>query len=71
MAGEGEGLRISGRFATYLRPSGSAPEWTGRVYPLAVHVQPDGEAATGSLHLGTERADSVDDPRLSRRAAAR
>ena len=62
---DGEGLRISGRFATYLRPNGSAPEWTGRVYPLAVHVRPDGEAATGTLHLGSERAESVVDPRLS------
>jgi hypothetical protein len=62
---DGEGLRISGRFPTYLRPNGTAPEWTGRVYPLAVHVQPDGEGATGTLHLGTERAESVDDPRLS------
>jgi hypothetical protein len=65
VADDGEGLRISGRFATYLRPNGTAPEWTGRVYPLAVRVQPDGKGATGALHLGTERAESVDDLRLS------
>jgi hypothetical protein len=62
---DGEGLRISGRFPTYVRPSGSGPEWTGRVYPLAVHVDPDGDHVTGSVHLGTERTESVDDPRLS------
>ena len=61
----GDGLRISGRFATYVRPAGSPPEWTGRVYPLTVHVQPDGDEATGTLHLGTERAAAVDDPRLN------
>ena len=61
----GDGLRISGRFATYVRPAGSPPEWTGRVYPLTVHVRPDGDDATGTLHLGTERAAAVDDPLLS------
>ena len=61
----GDGLRISGRFATYIRPAGSPPAWTGRVYPFTVHVQPDGDGATGTLHLGTERAGAVDDPRLS------
>ena len=61
----GDGLRISGRFATYVRPAGSPPAWTGRVYPFTVHVQPDGDGATGTLHLGTERAGAVDDPRLS------
>jgi hypothetical protein len=62
---DSDGLRISGRFPTYVRPSGSPPAWTGRVYPLTVHVQPDGDDATGTLHLGTDRAASVDDPLLS------
>ncbi len=62
---DGGGLRISGRFPTYVRPSGSAPEWTGRVYPLAVHVRPDGDGATGTLHLGLERAPAIGDPLLS------
>lgn len=62
---DGEELRISGRFATYLRPTGSAPEWTGRVYPLAARVRPDGNGATGSLHLGVESAAAVGDPLLN------
>jgi hypothetical protein len=62
---DGDGLRISGRFATYLRPGGSPAEWTGLVYPLAVHVRPDGDSATGAIHLGSERAAAVDDPMLS------
>jgi hypothetical protein len=61
----GDGLRIAGRFPTYVRPAGSPPRWTGRVYPFAVQVTPDGDDATGTLHLGTERAGSIDDPRLS------
>jgi hypothetical protein len=62
---DGEGLRVSGRFATYVRPAGSDPEWTGRAYRLAVHIAPDDDSASGTLHLGTERTDSVDDPLLS------
>jgi hypothetical protein len=62
---DGDGLRISGRFPTYLRPHGSPPQWSGRVYPLTVHVVPDGDSAGGTLHLGTQRSDAVDDPRLS------
>ena len=62
---DGDGVRISGRFATYVRPAGSPPEWTGRAYPFTVHVQPDGDGATGTLHLGTERAAAIDDPLLS------
>jgi hypothetical protein len=65
ISGSGDGLRISGRFATYVRPAGSAPAWTGRVYPFTVHVQPDGDEATGTLHLGIQRAGTVDDPLLS------
>jgi hypothetical protein len=60
-----DGLRIAGRFPTYVRPAGSPPEWTGRVYPFVVHVGPDGDDAAGTLHLGTVRAGSVDDPLLS------
>jgi hypothetical protein len=62
---DGDGLRIDGRFPTYVRPSGTAPEWTGRVYRLAAHVAPDGDGATGTLHLGTERAAAVGNPLLS------
>ncbi len=62
---QGDGLRISGRFPTYVRPAGSPPAWTGRVYPLTVHIAADGGDATGALHLGTQRADAVDDPLLT------
>jgi hypothetical protein len=62
---EGDGVRMSGRFPTYVRPSGSPPEWTGRVYPLTVRAAPDGDDATGTLHLGTERAQAARDPLLS------
>jgi hypothetical protein len=62
---DGDGLRLRGRFPTYVRPGGSPPEWTGLVYPLAVDIRPEGQSATGTLHLGTERAATVDDPRLS------
>jgi hypothetical protein len=65
VTGDGDGLRLSGRFATYVRPGGSPPAWTGRVYPFTAHVAPHGRGATGTLHLGTERAAAVDDPPLS------
>ncbi len=56
---DGEGVRISGRFATYLRPAGSAPEWTGRVYPLTVTASTGGAEGTvdGVLRIGNERAE--------------
>ena len=58
---DGAGLRISGRFPTYLRPAGSPPVWTGQVYPLTVAWTP----GSGTVHLGTERAAALDDPRLT------
>ena len=61
---DGDGLRIAGRFPTYVRPTGTPPEWTGRVYQLAIRIAPDGDGVTGSLHLGTERAEALTDPRL-------
>ena len=61
---EGDGLRISGRFPTYVRPNGTPPEWTGRVYPFAIRIAPDGDGVTGTLHLGTERSEALTDPRL-------
>jgi hypothetical protein len=63
----GEGLRISGRFPTYLRPQGSAPDWTGRVYPLTITVTPgptDG-GAEGVLRIGAEEAGLRDEPGLT------
>ncbi|MGY1762868.1 hypothetical protein ACI79G_14535 [Geodermatophilus sp. SYSU D00779] len=68
---DGEGLRLTGRFPTYTRPIGTAPAYTGRVYDLAVTVSPagpvrDGTApAEGTVFLGTDRAESVDEPGLN------
>jgi hypothetical protein len=69
---DGDGLRLTGRFPTYARPSGTPPAYTGRVYDLTVTVAPtgpaeDGEApAGGALFLGTARAEALPDPLLSR-----
>jgi hypothetical protein len=59
----GDGLHISGRFPTTVRPNGSAPVPTGRVYELVVTVTPgEGTAsgdvlpAEGVLQLGGDRA---------------
>ncbi len=69
---DGDALRVAGRFPTYTRPAGTPPVYTGRVYDLSVTVAPagplhDGEGrAEGTLFLGTERAESLRDPLLSR-----
>ncbi|MGY1693493.1 hypothetical protein ACI780_01175 [Geodermatophilus sp. SYSU D00814] len=69
---DGDALRVAGRFPTYTRPAGTPPAYTGRVYDLSVTVAPaapleDGEApAEGTVFLGTERAESLADPLLSR-----
>ena len=62
------GLRISGRFATVSRRSGSPPVPTGRVYDLTVTAAPaDGrpgegrEPATGLLLIGDDRVGTSDD----------
>jgi hypothetical protein len=68
---DGDDLRLTGRFPTYTRPIGTAPAYTGRVYDLAVTVSPagpvrDGTAtAEGTVFLGTDRAESVDEPALN------
>lgn len=61
VSSDGDGLRIDGRFPTYLRPAGSPPEWTGQVYPLTVTWTPGGS----TIHLGAERAGAIEDPRLT------
>jgi len=60
---DGDDLRISGNFPTYLRPNGSAPAWTGRAYDLTVRIEPrSGDPdegwvpASGVLALGDDRA---------------
>ncbi|MGY1683715.1 hypothetical protein [Geodermatophilus sp. SYSU D01176] len=68
---EGHDLRLTGRFPTYTRPIGTAPAYTGRVYDLTVTITPAGPVrngvatAEGTLFLGTDRAESVDDPLLN------
>ncbi|MGY2004915.1 hypothetical protein [Blastococcus sp. SYSU DS1024] len=68
---DGERWTVRGRAATFLRPGGSAPEPTGRVYPLELTLVPqdassaDGaRAAAGELRLGTGSAPLL--PELSR-----
>ncbi|MGY1731858.1 hypothetical protein ACI798_10060 [Geodermatophilus sp. SYSU D01045] len=69
---DGDALRFAGRFPTYTRPTATPPAYTGRVYDLSVTVAPaggldGGEApADGTLFLGTERAEALADPALSR-----
>jgi hypothetical protein len=69
---DGDALRFTGRFPTYTRPAGTPPAYTGQVYDLTVTLAPagalrHGEApAVGTLFLGTERAEALADPRLSR-----
>jgi hypothetical protein len=67
-----DGFHVTGRFATEVRPNGSAPVPTGRVYELRITVTPadgtgpDGwQPADGVLELGSERADTVDGPGLN------
>lgn len=63
MSRDGDRVRLSGAFPTYLRPNGTPPEWTGHVYELTVTVEPrsgdpdDGPVpAAGVLELGADRA---------------
>jgi hypothetical protein len=62
-------VRLSGRFPTYVRPNGSPPAWTGRVYEIEVRAAPvHGEPAEGwvraegELRLGSGRAATLDTP---------
>jgi hypothetical protein len=56
----GDGWRISGRFPTEIRPTGSGPTPTGRIYELVVTVVPGNRArhgwraAEGTLRLGPD-----------------
>lgn len=68
----GEGLRVTGRFPTELRPNGSAPMPTGRVYDLVITAAPaDGRSAhgwqpaEGVLELGQQSVATVDEPGVS------
>ena len=68
VTGEDGTVRLAGRFPTYLRPNGSPPVWTGRVYEFAVRAAPvDGEPAEGwvpaegEIRLGSGAAPTLDD----------
>ena len=65
-------VRLSGRFPTYLRPNGSPPLWTGRVYEIRVRAAPvdgaPGEGwvrAEGELRLGSGQAQTLDAPHVT------
>jgi hypothetical protein len=65
---DGERLDVAGLFATYTRPNGSAPAYTGRAYQLAAAVSPDGAVrraratATGVLRIGLDSTASTPVP---------
>jgi hypothetical protein len=66
---DGDGFRVTGRFPTEVRPNGSAPVPTGRVYELRITVTPaagtapDGwQPADGVLELGSARTETVGAP---------
>lgn len=60
-----DGLRISGRFATLVRPNGSSPSETGRTYAVVVTVETGDRPthgwlpAEGALQLGDDRAETT------------
>jgi hypothetical protein len=61
----GDGLRITGRFATSTRPNGGAPAATGRTYELDVTLVPGDRARNGwlpaeaVLELGGNRTETT------------
>jgi len=72
----GNGLELSGRFATELRPNGGPPAPTGQVYGLHLTVTPAGQPAEdgwrparGILELGSGRTTTVDELSVVRRAS--
>jgi hypothetical protein len=54
---DGDTLRFSGRFPTFLRPNGTPPERTGRIYELSGWISAGGH---GELRLGDDTARAVD-----------
>jgi hypothetical protein len=70
--GHGNGVVVTGRFPTEIRPNGSPPVPTGRVYELRISATPAGppahdgwRPARGELELGPDRAGTVDRPGIS------
>jgi hypothetical protein len=69
---DGNAVRVAGRFPTEVRPNGSGPTATGRVYEMRITVTPTGRAgdggwrpADGALELGSARVGTVDGPGLN------
>jgi hypothetical protein len=69
VSGNGGTVLLSGRFPTYVRPNGSPPEWTGRVYEFRVEATPvDGAPdagwvpAEGEIRLGSGSASTLSSP---------
>ncbi len=67
VTGDDGSVRLSGRFPTYVRPNGSPPVWTGRVYEIGVRAAPvDGGPAEGwvraegEIRLGSGQAPTLD-----------
>ena len=65
-------VELSGRFPTYVRPNGSPPVWTGRVYEVRLRAAPmDGQPrggwvrAEGEVRLGSGRAPTLDAPQVT------
>lgn len=69
---DGDRVELTGRFATYTRPNGTAPVYTGRTYQLAASFTPDGPVrdgaapATGVVRIGLDIAPAVADPGVNR-----
>ena len=70
----GDRMRLSGEFATYVRPNGGPAEWTGRTYRIEVTVravagrgtaQEGWQPAEGVLVLGGDRADTTGDAEVN------
>ncbi|MEU2347469.1 hypothetical protein [Modestobacter sp. NPDC049651] len=65
---DGDRVDVAGSFPTYLRPTGSAPAWTGRSYELSASAAPDGAvedgraAAAGVVRIGLGSAPTVAAP---------
>ncbi|RBY86553.1 hypothetical protein DQ241_13665 [Blastococcus sp. TF02A-30] len=69
---EGDRLLVSGRFATTVRPAGTAPRPSGRVLELTVTVEAAGDEdadgwvpATGELRVGDQLASTREEESLS------
>jgi len=69
---DGDRVELVGLFATYTRPNGCPPVYTGRAYQLTAAVAPDGPrdgdavAAAGTVRIGLDSAPSVPEPGVNR-----